>query len=110
MQVELTKKARVRRSFRVILDEREHSVEYRGDGPGYEAAVVDGRVAVKQRSLFRMAPLFEFDVGGHQMRFEVESTFWMNLFAFLWPGHLRRFAYFVDDCLVYEDRFGREVS
>ena len=109
MEVHLTEMTRVRRTFAVSFGAREHVVTYRGDGAGYESVAVDGIEVERKSSTFEMTPLFEFELEGHDLRFEIRSGFWMNLLGPIWPGHLERFAFSIDGDVVYEDRGGEPM-
>ena len=109
MEIHLIELSRVRRTFTVSFGERDHVVAYHGDGMGYESVVVNGMEIMRESSGFEMTPRFEFALEGHLLRFEIRSGFWMNLLGPIWPGHLERFAFAVDDEVVYEDRKGMKM-
>jgi len=105
----LIEKSRVRRSFRLILDGEERYLEYRGDGMGYESVHLDGYEVMQATGAFKMVPEFEFEVDSHSVRFEIDSGFWLSLLGPLSPVGLKRFAVYVDDQCIYEERNGRPL-
>jgi hypothetical protein len=108
MEVTLLEKNRFRRTFAVQFDDdpEEHFVEYHGDGMGHESVWIDGAEAVRESGVTGMVPRFEFSIGAHDLIMEIQASFWLNALGPMYWGGLKRFAFYIDDQLVYADGKG----
>ena len=102
MDVELLKKTRVGRIFRLRAPSGEYKIEYNGYGFGYESVLVNGETVARKKSLVRMIPQFEFPIGPHTGIISIETKLWRDLFCLL-IGRLESFILEVDNEVVYED-------
>ena len=98
--VELAASGQVTRTLRVTAKDAAYLVEYRGDGMGSESVWVDGEMAAKVRSVSRMTPRIDFEMGAHRASVHIRTVWWRDFLPPLW-ARLEAFVLEVDGEAIY---------
>jgi hypothetical protein len=79
MSANLKRSSWLTRVWEVATPDRTFEIKYVGRIPGYEAVLVDGRVATKVRSWVWFVPRFEFSLGSAPAVLDVRVWPWLTI-------------------------------